>query len=105
MTKDEILEKSRKENRNLDIEDLEIQSKGKSIAFGVSGLFCVVFFIINRIFGDYPFDLGAIYFSMYSALFFYKFLKRRKKHELFVAIFYTMITILAMALHIYGLIN
>jgi len=91
MTKEEILEKSRNENKNQDIFDLETQKKASMFAFVAAGALGVLIFIIKLIITKTAsYDLLMIVLGMESTMFIYKFIKLRKKHELVVAIMYTI---------------
>ncbi len=96
MTKEEILSKSRSENQNRDLFDLEIQQR----AFRISHLFLIFlcllamvleFLFTKRIDSGY----GMIFFGVQSAIFLYKYIKMRKAHELFVFLGYSAVFILA----------
>lgn len=87
MTKDEILEKSRKENQNRDLYDIEVEK----LAFTVSHLafmfICFLailleFILTRKINPGYP----MIYFGVQSIIFLVKYIKLRKFHELVIFI-------------------
>lgn len=101
MNKEEILAKSRKENKNQDIFELEIINKGSNIAMRIGLLICCLISLASAIFitKDNGWILAAvpcwaIYFSMLGTLFVYKYYCRRKRHELIYSFIYILICIL-----------
>ena len=92
MTKDEILEQSRKENKNKDTYDLEVQKTAATIAYFASFGLCVLVSAINWIFSrKVSAQVWIVFFGMLSVAFFVKFFKMKKLHELFVALGYLAI--------------
>ena len=106
MEREKILELSRKENKNQDIFEKEVVVLGNSYACICSGILATIFFVI-QIFvgGDMNYGLYAIVFSMPMAGFWVKYMKMHRKHELFLAIGYTVFVVLLSVSHIYNLIN
>lgn len=106
MTKEEILEKSRKENRNVDMFDLEIQKKAASIAIIAAIFLGTIIFAVNFLVTKNPhYDVFILICGMESVLFFVKFVKMKKIHELIVAICYTAGFLLFTAAWIINLIG
>ena len=92
MTKEEILEQSRKENNNKDTYDLEVQKTAATTAYFSSLGLCTFVSILNWIFTKkVSVQCWMIFFGMLSVAFFVKFAKMKKLHELFVAIGYLAI--------------
>ena len=106
MNKEEILERSRKENKNQDIYEKEVIIQGNRYACIAVGVLATIFFVI-QIFtgGDMNYGLYAVVFSMPMAGFWVKYKRLHKKHELFVAVCYTILVLLLSAAHIYGLVS
>ena len=95
MTKDEILEQSRKENNDKDVFDLEVQKTAARAAFFSSFGLCVFVSIISWIFTkSVSVQCWMILIGMLSVTFFVKFFTMKKLHELFVAFGYLAIFIL-----------
>jgi len=91
MTREEILEKSRTENKNQDIYDLEVQSKAARLAIYVTAILCCVLIVaLGIITKRIPFEIVMILCAMEATLFTVKFVKMHKKHELLVAIIYAL---------------
>lgn len=92
MTKEEILEQSRKENKNKDTYDLEVQKTAATIAYFASFGLCVLVSAINWILArKVSAQVWIVFFGMLSVAFFVKFFKMKKLHELFVALGYLAI--------------
>ncbi len=97
MNKEKVLAKARQENKGTDEREQQVLVKAGQIAFSVGGVACMLFALFNSILemvdhGGTRFDpklntlLWAIYLSMLGSLFLYKYIKLKKKHELFLAI-------------------
>lgn len=106
MDKEEILERSRKENKNQDIYEKEVIIQGNRYACIVAATLATIFFVI-QIFtgGGMNYGLYAVVFSMPMAGFWVKYKKIYKKHELFCGVCYTVAVLLFSAAHIYELIS
>ncbi len=89
MTREEILEKSQNENKGKDIAEMEIIKNALMIGWAVTVCLVGVVLIFNGIVLGYE-NMGAL-FAVMSGLyvvFLIKYLKLRKKHELFITIAY-----------------
>lgn len=86
MKKEDLLEKSRKENEQGD--EREEQVALFSFGYGaiVVTLLCIVFSIIKAVQGERFYEFGAIIFGYLSACGFYRFLKTKNKKALFSAV-------------------
>ena len=106
MNKEEILERSRKENKNQDIYEKEVIIQGNRYACIAAGVLATIFFVI-QIFtgGGMNYGLYAVVFSMPMAGFWIKYIRMHIKHELLVAICYTVMVLIFSAVHIYGLVS
>lgn len=106
MTKEEILEKSRKENKNQDIYEKEVIIKGNRYACIVAFALAMILFV-SQIFIDGEMNLGlyAVVCSIPMAGCWTKYVKLHKKNELFPAVCYTISVIVCFTAHIYGLIS
>ena len=94
MERNEILEKAQKENNGKDIADLEAQRKGAYIAYFV-GLFLIIIWDVVEgiLFHRVNFGGNLALAAMAFTAFLVKYLNLRKKHELFVAIVYGLLTV------------
>ena len=105
MDKEDILSKSRAENRNKDLYGMEVSKLANSAAVAVMLIIAAVFFIVQIAVGGGPnFGLWAIVFGSDMALRWVRFIKLRSKIELVLAIFYTVIVAVFSGCHIYSLI-
>ena len=94
MEKEEILMKAQQENKGKDIADLEAQRKGTNIGFMVGGLAFIAIVIVETVVtGIMHYEIMGGCFLMLGTSFFVKYISLRKRHELVVAILYTLIAI------------
>lgn len=106
MEKDQILEKSRKENRNQDIYEKEILKEGRNIGAATAGILATIFFVIQILTGGgINYGLYAVVFSIPAAAFTVKAFRMKKKHEIFIAAIYIIFVLLLSASHIYNLVT
>ena len=95
MNREEILEKSRQENRGQDVANLEVSRS--SIIFGWIIAVCMLAVVAVAEALKYDRMNSGIFFAVMagcSAIFIRKYVKLRRKHELFISIMY-VITALA----------
>lgn len=106
MNKEEILAKSRKENAGKDEYENKVIADGSRLALFVADIFVIVVIAIELIAHLRP-SLGiiSVVFSMSAVLFWYKYAKLKKRHELFVALLYTVISLAGLALWIYQILE
>lgn len=87
MDKEDILARSRKENKNRDLAELEALKKASSIAYVVG---CIVCMIICAVQWSYTKTINwgcwTANFSILSTVFLVKYLKLRRRHELMMTI-------------------
>lgn len=106
MEKDQILEKSRKENKNQDIYEKEILKEGRNIGAATAGILATIFFVIQILTGGgINYGLYAVVFSIPAAAFTVKAFRMKKKHEIFIAAIYIIFVLLLSASHIYNLVT
>ena len=91
MNKEEILEKSRAENRNKDIYEKEVLKQAGTSAVIVMMVLATIFFVV-QIFvgGGINWGIWALVFSSNMTTFWVKYIKLRRNHELVMAITYTI---------------
>ncbi|MDE6664185.1 MAG: hypothetical protein K2K46_12710 [Lachnospiraceae bacterium] len=106
MNKEEILEMSRAENKNKDIYEQEVLKQASTAALIVMPALAAIFFAA-QIFvgGGTNWGLWAIVFSANMTTFWVKYVKLRRKHELVLAIAYTVLVSAMSGCHIYNLIT
>lgn len=105
MNKEEILEKSRAENKNKDIYEQEVLKQANTSVVLVMSVLAAVFFVV-QIFvgGGMNWGMWALVFSASMTTFWVKYIKLRRKHELVMAIAYTVIVAVASGYHISNLV-
>ena len=89
MTKEEILEKSRKDNKLMDEREQSVVLRGSSIAKGVGLALCMIVVVLGEILGADPAaGLGAfaIYWGMYGTDRAYRWWKLRERSDLLLAV-------------------
>lgn len=91
MDREEILEKSRKENKNKDIAELEVINQASTLAVRIGILVCCLISVAEVIATDQVnYACWMIYFSMLAAIFSVKCIKLRRKHEILLTIFFLL---------------
>ena len=106
MNKEEILEKSRKENRNKDIYEEELIKQGSAIVNIDMVILATVFFVI-QVFtgGGINYGLYAIVFCHSMVLSWIKWRKLRQRQQFLLSLLYTVCVLLFSIVHIYTLIT
>lgn len=83
MNKNEILERSRKENKNQDEMERDAFLKAGQRACAIGGLVCMTIIIFEAVFSDHVnFSIWAVYLSMTGTMLMVKYIRLKKKHEL-----------------------
>lgn len=89
MDREEILARSRQENKNRDMEDLEVQSWATGIAVKIGVMLCGLLSVLEAIFRERPnMACWTIFFGVLGATMVLKFYRLRRKHELVVGLLY-----------------
>lgn len=104
MTKEEILAKSRAENQNKDMVELEIVGKAQRVGGIISIILAFVLMLTERLLGsgmNYGYFLIAL--SACSALWIYKAICLRRKHEKLFAGIFSALTLNALIMYIISL--
>jgi len=101
MDKKEILAESQKAGKGMDLADLDAQKKGAYLSYFIVGFLLLVFIGINWLFYKrVSYELLATFCAGAGVAFFYKFAILRKKHELVVAITWTVLALLSLTSYI-----
>lgn len=105
MDKNEILAKSRAENKNRDVYEQEVLKQASSGAVIVQMILAAIFFVA-QIFvgGGINWGLWTLVFSTNMTTFWVKYIKLHRKHELVAAIAYTILVSIMSGYYIYDLI-
>lgn len=89
MDRDEILKRSREENKDRDLVELEVLHRANNVALSVSMLICALVSVLHAIFRDSPdYAVWVVQFGMLSAVMLVKFAKLRRRHELLLGLLY-----------------
>ena len=92
MDKNEILEKSKRENRGYDEREAQIIAKAWQIGGAIGIIICGFAMLLLVALSDTPMRYGAdnlmIYFGMIAAVYTYKAIKLRHKHEIAFAVIF-----------------
>ena len=83
MNKDEILERSRRENKNMDERERDALAHAGRTASAVGGMLCAVLVVLEAILAErMNLAIWAVYLSVTGTTLLVKFLRLRRKHEL-----------------------
>lgn len=105
MRKEEILKKSRRENKNQDLYEKQVMAAGGN-AGAVAAALATVFFVAQILTGGgMNYGLYAVVFTIPAARFTVKAIKLRRKHEIALAALYWLGVVLFSAAHLYQLIT
>lgn len=106
MNKEEILAKSRNENKNADVFEKEVLKQAGNVGCITAAIVTFILFVLEIfIKGHTNYGLWAILFSILSTQFIVKAIKLKRKHELVIAICYTLLTILLIAAYIWDIVT
>ena len=107
MNKEEVLQASRKENKNLDVYELEVISGAQRIG-GIIGV-CVAFtlMVVEAVLFDNGANYGfaLIIFSASAGLWICKAVKLKRKHEILLAVSHTLLCLFAAVKVVLGYIG
>ncbi len=96
MDKEKILEASRKENKNIDLTELEANRYAGSIASSVGAFICALISLLSSVVADIMlYSPWAIYFGMMCASWLVKAIKLKRKTDWIVAAVFAVLTVLA----------
>lgn len=106
MNKEEILEKSRAENRSRDMVEQEVLERAAVNSNGAVLILITLFFIAHIAVGSgIQWGLYAVITCGNAAAFWTKFIRLRKRHEGLLAVLYTLLTLALSAAYLYELIS
>ena len=108
MNKEEILAKSRAENKNKDLYSIDVSKLAGSITMVVMMVIAGVFFVVQIVTGGgLNFGMWALVFSADMTNHWVKYIKLRLRGELLAALLYLLYTLIVAVMsgyHIYNLI-
>ena len=102
MTKEEVLSKSRKENKNGDEMEKKVLNDATKFSYIAMVVFSAIFAFIRAEQGDPIMDLPAICCASVCANFLYRFIKTREKLNVIIAIITLISTIIFSILFFMG---
>jgi hypothetical protein len=90
MNKEEILKRSRQENKNKDLAELELQKNAYAIACGIMSMLASVFMLIE-VLQDKGLNLSyfALILSVYASVSWYKYAAKKQRDDLLLSLLYT----------------
>ncbi|MGN1249700.1 MAG: DUF6442 family protein [Candidatus Spyradocola sp.] len=104
MQKEEILEKSRRENKNQDPYEKQVITAGGNAGAIAAAVLATVFFVAQILTGGgINYGLYAVVFVIPATGFTVKAIRLRRRHEIVVAVIYWVAVLLFSAAHLYQL--
>lgn len=105
MNKDEILARSRAENKNRDIYGQEVLNQASKSTVTVQMVLATVFFVAEIFAGKgINYGLWALVASANMTIYWVKYIKLHQKHEFVMAVVYTIFVTLMSGCYIYNLL-
>lgn len=107
MDKDEILKKSREENKDRDFVEEAVLARANTIALAVGMVMCGIISILRGLLtekGTEP-AVWTVYFSVLAAGMLVKFVKMRKRHELLLGLLYAAFCVFFFVLYLRDLLR
>ena len=106
MHKEEILSRSRKELKNLDLVEMETSYQAWNIAGRVGATMCILISVIARILtSHYIVSPWIIYFSIQGTIWLVRFIKLKKKTYLFSSLFIIVVAIVLFIVQVMQLVG
>lgn len=106
MHKEEILSRSRKELKNLDLVEMETSYQAWNIAGRVGATMCILISVIARILTSrYIVSPWIIYFSIQGTIWLVRFIKLKKKTYLFSSLVLIVVAIILFIVQVMQLLG
>ena len=106
MNKEEILKKAQNDNKGMDVADINIQYKAAYISYFIGVIGIIIVNIINGIvFGSVNHAPNMVISLMLGVAFWVKYYNLKKKHELIVALCYSLLTVMFLVFWILQLVK
>lgn len=106
MSREDILRKSRQENKNKDLADLEVSAQAGHIAGRVGAMVCCLLSLLSSVIADEVLlSPWIIYFSILSSHYLVKYLKIKRSTDLYLTIVYFIMCALMLIFFIKRLIE
>ncbi len=106
MNKEEILAKSRRENKNQDIFEMEIIRDGAKTGAIAAAILATLFLILQIFAGSgINYGLYAVVFCIPASTFAVKAFRLKRRHEMILAVLYILFVLMLSVAHIYNLFS
>jgi len=106
MNREEILERSRKENKNQDEMEKDALAKAGQRACAIGGLVCMVIILLETIFAEsVNVSTWAVYLSMTGTMLLVKYLRLKRKHELIFAVIQLILAAVFFVMYVIRLVR
>lgn len=94
MDKDEILKKSREENKDRDFVEEAVLATANSLSLAVGMIVCGLVSVLSAIFQGGPeYSVWTVMWVIHASTFLFKYHKLRKRHELMMGLFYIALAV------------
>ena len=102
MDKEEILAKSREENKDRDFVEEAVLARANALSLGVGMIVCGLLSVLNAVFQDGPvLSAWTVMWAIHSSIFLFKYHKLRKRHELALGLFYGALSVFFFVLYLH----
>ncbi len=106
MNKEEILEKSRAENKGKDIFELEVDKNAARTGLLTADFLLIIMFFLKMFFGNgIDYSMWAIISSICAGQYIYKAVKLKNKINISAAVIWTVVTLITLGLALFYLFN
>lgn len=101
MDRDEILKKSREENRDRDFVEEAVLARANALSLGVGMIVGGLLSILSAVFQDGPdYSAWTVLWAIQASIFLFKHYKLRKRHELALGLFYGALAVFFFVLYL-----
>ena len=101
MNREDILKRAQQENNGKDYADIEAQKSGTRAAYFIAVILVIIVDLVNGfVLGYVNRGMDFVLFTMAFVAFLTKYIKLRKRHELFVAIVWGLLALMMLAMWI-----
>lgn len=101
MNREDILKRAQQENQGKDYADIEAQKSGTRAAYFIAVILVIIVDLVNGfVLGYVNRGMDFVLFTMAFVAFLTKYIKLRKRHELFVTIMWGLLALMMLALWI-----
>lgn len=96
MNKEEILAKSREENKNIDLAELEIIGNSEQLAGAIASILCFALYLVETIItGNDNYSLWGVFSTYIAADSIYKGIKMKKKFSVIFGVVWAGVAIVS----------